>query len=304
MSAPTPSGDDGDGTDTAGGTERCGNPDCGVFVTSTNGAGLCSACRGTVYCSTACQKAHWKAHKAQCKEIQRSLAEVASTVPTLSGTLPPFAPSLAAARAGDAVAQYNVGVAYGTGTGVAQSYSSAFSWFTRCAAQAAPPRDVWAKLGSCYEYGHGVAKDEAEAVRLYRLGADAGDASAQYNLARCFETAIGVPTPDFAAAFALYTAAAAQDHAEAIVSLGTCYGVGRGVACDVPRAIALWMRVVAHPRAAPPTVAAAAFSLGVRYGYGADGVPRDTELCVRYMRQAAALGQETAARYLREAGLS
>jgi TPR repeat protein len=32
----------------------------------------------------------------------------------------------------------------------------------------------------------GVAKDEREAVRLYRLAADQGNAAAQYNLGWCF----------------------------------------------------------------------------------------------------------------------
>ena len=288
-----------------GGTQRCDNfATCGVLVTATSGSGLCSGCRNTVYCSAACQKAHWKTHKVFCKEVQRQRAKAASAVPTFVGEPCAFAQTLAAARAGDVNALFNMGVLYATGAGVAQSYSSAFSWFTRCAAQAAPPREVWAKLGSCYEHGRGVAKDDAEAVRLYRLGAAAGDAGAQFNLACCLDQAIGVPTPDFAAALALYTAAAAQDLPHAIMNLGVYYDKGRGVACDALRAIALYKCVLAHPRTAPLTVAGAAFNLGVRYGEGADGVPRDAELCMRYLRQAAALGHETAARLVREAGLS
>jgi TPR repeat protein len=36
----------------------------------------------------------------------------------------------------------------------------------------------------CFANGTGVAKDEGEAVRLYRLAADQGDANAQQALAR------------------------------------------------------------------------------------------------------------------------
>ena len=287
-----------------GGTERCGNRGCDTYVTATDGAGLCSGCRTIVYCSTACQKAHWKNHKVLCKEIQRQRATTAKAVPTSSGTLPPFVPTLAAARAGDASAQYKVGAAYATGTGVAQSWPSAFEWFLQCTVQAAPPREVWRALGECYQYGHGVAKDEAEAVRLYRLGAAAGDAGAQFYMALCLERAIGVPTPDFDAALELYMAAAEQDLPEAMLNLGACLSKGRGVACNTPLAIALFKRLLVHPRAAPRVVAAAAYGLGVCFGQGADGVPRDTELFVRYMRQAAALGHDTAARALREARLS
>ena len=34
------------------------------------GTKLCSACRQVGYCSGDCQKAHWKAHKAECKRHQ------------------------------------------------------------------------------------------------------------------------------------------------------------------------------------------------------------------------------------------
>ena len=39
-----------------------------------------------------------------------------------------------------------------------------------------------ADLGGCYEDGTGVEKDVREAVRLYRLAADQGNAGAQNNL--------------------------------------------------------------------------------------------------------------------------
>ena len=47
----------------------------------------------------------------------------------------------------------------------------------------------------------------------------------------------------------------------------------------------------------------AAFNLGATYWKG-DGVPADRALAARYWRQAAALGNESAARLLREAGLA
>ena len=37
-------------------------------------------------------------------------------------------------------------------------------------------------LGVMYDNGEGVLKDDAEAVRWYRLAADQGDAAAQFNL--------------------------------------------------------------------------------------------------------------------------
>ena len=289
-----------------GATERCGNfANCGTLVSRRTAAGMCGACRGPVYCTPDCQRAHWhEGHKIECKEIRRERTMAASTAPMITGAVPPFTRTLAGARSGDALAQYNVAISYETGTGVAQSFSSAFEWFTRCAAQADPPREVWAPLGDCYRLGRGVAKDEVEAVRLYRVGAEAGDAAAQLILAFCCEGGVGVSVPDVDAAFTLYMAAAAQDQPVAIVSLGACYYEGRGVARDALRALSLWQRVLTHPRASPSAIAAAARSFGLVHLKGDAGVPRDAELGTRYLRQAAAAGDETAARVLRQLGLA
>ena len=135
------------------------------------------------------------------------------------------------------------------------------------------------------------------------MGAEAGDVDAQYKLACFCERGVGVPA-DIHAAFALYTAAAAQDDPDAILALGVCYNRGSGVARDVPRAIALCERVLAHPRADPQAVAAAALILAVAYWNGDDSVLRDRKLGARYLIRAATLGNVTAARYLRELGLA
>ena len=142
-----------------------------------------------------------------------------------------------------------------------------------------------------------------EAVRLYRVGAALGHAGAQYALAQCLLRGVGVPTPDRSGAVALYTAAAAQDDPHALYSLGNCYEMGAGVARDVVRAVSLWKRVLAHPRCPPAVIRAAAYNLGVVYRRGDDGVARDDELGACYWRHATALGDEQAARALRENGL-
>ena len=48
---------------------------------------------------------------------------------------------------------------------------------------------VWAV---CYEHGHGVAKDEVEAVKWYRKAAEQNQAEAQYNLGGCYSDGRGV----------------------------------------------------------------------------------------------------------------
>lgn len=290
----------------ASGTERCGNAAaCRALIVTAGGAGLCAGCRRVAYCRRECQRAAWGAHKVECKELQSHCAKAASGVPLIRGPVNmqgTFAATLAAARAGDAVAQFNVATMYMSGTLAVQSFASGWKWFARCAAQPAPPREEWAHLGDCYRHGRGVAADAEKAVRLFRVGAATGDAGAQFALAHCLDTGTGVAAPDFDAALALYTAAAAQDHAESIGNLGAYYASGRGVARDLPRAVALYKRVLAHPHALPTTVANAAFNLGLKYMKG-DGVASNVEEGLRLLLRAAALGDETAPRLLRELGV-
>ena len=86
--------------------------------------------------------------------------------------------------------------------------------------------------------------------------------------------------------------------------LADCYADGVGVARDMPRAVSLWKRALAHPRLSPALAGGMACTLGTAYWNGDDGVPRDAELSSRYLQQAAALGDETAARSLRKLGLA
>jgi TPR repeat protein len=67
-------------------------------------------------------------------------------------------------------------------------------------------------VGYCYRHGFGgVAQDDAEAVRLFRLAAEQGHALAQVDLGRMFEHGQGV-AQDRAEAIRLYRLAAAQGH--------------------------------------------------------------------------------------------
>ena len=69
-------------------------------------------------------------------------------------------------------------------------------------------------LGLMYEFGHGVEKNYAEAVRWYTKAAEQGYASAQINLALIYLQGHGVKQ-DYAEALRWYTKAAEQGHAEA-----------------------------------------------------------------------------------------
>jgi hypothetical protein len=68
-----------------------------------------------------------------------------------------------AAEAGDADAQFNLGVCYEMGSGVSVDKAEAFKWYKRAAE--AGDEGAQFNLGHCYADGSGVAVDKAEAVK-------------------------------------------------------------------------------------------------------------------------------------------
>jgi TPR repeat protein len=65
-----------------------------------------------------------------------------------------------------------------------------------------------------YQEGHGVAKDDREAVKWYRKAAEQGNAPAQYSLGVMYEDGRGV-TKDESEAVKWYRKAAEQGDADA-----------------------------------------------------------------------------------------
>ena len=189
-----------------------------------------------------------------------------------------------AAEQGYAYAQFNLGVCYKRGQGVAQDYAAAVKWYRKAADQG----DAYAQhnLGGCYYAGQGVAQDYNEAVRLYRLAADQGYAKAQFNLGYCYAKGQGV-AQDYAAAVNWYRKAAEQGNAHAQHNLGYCYENGQGVAQDYAAA-AEWYR-----KAAEQGDADAQHNLGYFY-YAGQGVAQDYAAAVKWYRLAADQGYANA----------
>jgi TPR repeat protein len=132
---------------------------------------------------------------------------------------------MAQAKAGDPVAQYDVGVLYARGDGLVQDYASAFSWFHAAAAQG----DVAAQynLGVLYAEGRGVPVDLGEAVNWYRRAADQNHPGAQFNLALAYANGAGT-AQDYAAAARWYERAARQGLGPAMLNLAILYEQGSG----------------------------------------------------------------------------
>lgn len=93
-------------------------------------------------------------------------------------------------------------------------------------------------LGLMHTNGWGVAKDEVEAAKWFRLAADQGHADAQYILGVIYNTAQGVAKDD-AEAVRWFRLASKQGHAQAQFSLAVLYGLGAGVEKDRERAL-MW----------------------------------------------------------------
>lgn len=94
--------------------------------------------------------------------------------------------------------------------------------------------DAQYNLGVMYQYGRGVAEDPAEAATWYRKAAEQGDAGAQYNLGVMYVEGQGV-AQDYDEAVAWYRKAAEQGDAFAMVNLAAMYSYGKGVPRDYVR---------------------------------------------------------------------
>ncbi len=173
-------------------------------------------------------------------------------------------------------------------------------------------------LGLRLEHGVGVAQDSAAAAQMYRLAADAGLAEAQYNLAEMCALGQGIPA-DEGQALARYRQAAEKGHVAAQFTLGLLHQGGRGVTRDAAKA-AEWFRKAAEKghaaaqcslgrlhldgsgvpaddtqafrwfhKAAEQGHPEAQFQLGEIYLRGR-GVPRDKERAAYWYRKAAKQG--------------
>lgn len=87
-------------------------------------------------------------------------------------------------------AQFNLGLMYEHGRGVAQSYARAAQWWRKAAEQGIAGAQC--NLGNLYCKGEGVVQDYAEAAQWYRKAAEQGFAEAHYNLGFLYEHGVGV----------------------------------------------------------------------------------------------------------------
>ena len=147
------------------------------------------------------------------------------------------------------------------------------------------------ELGVLYGEGSGVAKDEAQARKLFERAAEAGNPRGVTNLAALGGG--GVASSDPARARQLL-AKAAETNAEAQYQLGLMMEDGNGGPADDAAARTLFEKAAAqnHPGALERM---GAFSQSGRGG------PKDTDAARAYYEKAAALGNEDARKALERA---
>ncbi len=118
----------------------------------------------------------------------------------------------AKADAGDAAAQFALGLAYAVGrSGVTQDDATAVTWFRKAAEQGLPKAQF--NLGVAYDRGRGVSQDGGQARAWLHKAAEQGLSKAQFNLGVLLANGRGGPR-DYASAYAWVAVAVAQSSGE------------------------------------------------------------------------------------------
>jgi TPR repeat protein len=143
-----------------------------------------------------------------------------------------------AADKGSTSAMVELGVLYGTGSGVARDEAQARKLFERAAA-AGNPRGI----SNLATLGGGASADPAQARALLAKAAES-NAEAQYQLGLMMQDGNGGPKDDIAAR-ALFEKAAAQNHSAALERMGAFTQSGRGGDRDATAAKAWYEKAAA-----------------------------------------------------------
>jgi TPR repeat protein len=118
----------------------------------------------------------------------------------------------AKAQAGDASAQFSLGVLYDNGQGVPQDYVQAAQWYRKAAEQGFAAAQY--NLAQMYIKGLGVPQDYLEAAQWDRKAAEQGEADAQYVLGLAYSLGNGVPEDITESYFWLDLSASGELHAQ------------------------------------------------------------------------------------------
>jgi hypothetical protein len=198
------------------------------------------------------------------------------------------------AEAGLVENQYQLAEYYSKGEFVTKDDAEAMKWYRMAADNGHASAQYY--VANRYAKGQGVPKDDREAMKWYRKAAEQGHVVAQYYVGDLYAEGRGVPQDDAEAA-RWYRKAAEQGDREAQKKLGARYALGQGLKKD-EAAAAHWLR-----KAADQGDAEAQTLLGFMYADGR-GVPEDDAEALKWWRSAAKQGEPAAQKQLKKYGLT
>lgn len=135
-----------------------------------------------------------------------------------------------AAKAGDALALFEIGARFTEGRGVKADLAEAARWYQQAADKGFAPAEY--RIANLYEKGNGVTRDMAKARDYYERAAKAGNASAMHNLAVIFATGVD-GKPDNATAVKWFKQAADLGVSDSQFNLAILYARGNGIPQDL-----------------------------------------------------------------------
>lgn len=187
----------------------------------------------------------------------------------------------ASAEAGQAEAQFDLGLLYAQGLGVQRDLTVASNWYRKAAEQG--NAEAQFALGQMYSRGWGVPRDMADALRWLQM-ANSVDSDGPPTDWLSVE-GYGMPQDPRQAAY-WYWQAAENGHPEAQFNLGRLYASGNGVKRDEEQA-ARWMSASAGQGYAPAQV-----NLGERFAAG-NGVSKDDKRAYFWLTLALLHGDKS-----------
>jgi|GEM_PF-620713 len=170
-----------------------------------------------------------------------------------------------AADTGDAIAQFNLGLIYENGKGVAVDNQKAKSMYLQSAQQGYAK--AMTQLAGLYFKGVDGKRDDQQALNWYKKAAALGDQGALYQLGLFSETGV-VSQLNFPDALSFYQKSADLGNDKAQLALARMYQYGLGVAKDYQHAVDIYKTLAARNNAY------AQYQLAVIYIDGRLGEPQ------------------------------
>jgi hypothetical protein len=146
-----------------------------------------------------------------------------------------------------ALAEYNISMCYLKGEGTPQDFGRAVDWLLK----AANHGNISARgaFGVLLNKGQALGKDPERAIAFFWMAALDGDETAQYNLALCYYSGLGVKQ-DFKEAVRRFSDLVKCGRGPLVAQskyiLGTCYRDGKGVPKDPKQAAAWFDKIAAY----------------------------------------------------------